>query len=176
VTVGINAVYQRRDRNRNVRPLNVYLLRLVYFLMFFLLGRAAWTHVLPHQGPWEPDGGVVWSAWAAYASPAGLGVIRPLTMLPILPLEKVYEVLWLVIVAFPLWNIDRFGRVVGVEYDRRVLVGHPADRRRSLGIRVREGRVPAPTLIQAAVPTTDATRVRSFHLATSTPLISSHRQ
>lgn len=35
---------------------------------------------------------------------AGLGIIRPLKMLPILLLEIFYKVLWLVIVAYPLWS------------------------------------------------------------------------
>jgi len=34
----------------------------------------------------------------------GLGIIRPLRMLPILLLEMFYKVLWLIIVAYPLWS------------------------------------------------------------------------
>jgi hypothetical protein len=35
---------------------------------------------------------------------AGLGIIRPLKMLPILLLEIFYKLLWLLIVAYPLWS------------------------------------------------------------------------
>jgi hypothetical protein len=45
---------------------------------------------------------------------AGLGIFRPLKMLPILLLEIFYKVLWLIIVAFPLWS-------------KGALVGSPAE-------------------------------------------------
>jgi hypothetical protein len=47
---------------------------------------------------------VAWSAWTAFATLAGLGIIQPLKMLPILLLEIFYKVLWLMIVAYPLWS------------------------------------------------------------------------
>lgn len=85
------------------RRMSIYLLRLVYVLMFFVLGRNAWTHVLTHQGAWEPDDAMAWCVWTAFATLAGLGVIHPLKMLPILLLEIFYKVLWLLVVAYPLW-------------------------------------------------------------------------
>jgi hypothetical protein len=33
-----------------------------------------------------------------------LGIIRPIKMLPILLLEIFYKVLWLLVVAYPLWS------------------------------------------------------------------------
>jgi hypothetical protein len=56
----------------------------------------------------------VWCVWSAFATLAGLGIIRPLKMLPILLLEIFYKVLWLVIVAYPLWSQNN-------------LVGSPAE-------------------------------------------------
>jgi len=47
---------------------------------------------------------MVWCVWSAFATLAGLGIIRPLKMLPILLLEIFYKVLWLLIVAYPLWS------------------------------------------------------------------------
>jgi hypothetical protein len=85
-------------------------LRLVFILMFFVLGRDTWTHILTHQGLWEPTDAVAWCVWTAFATLAGLGIIRPLKMLPILLLEIFYNVLWLVIVAYPLWSK---GQLVG---------------------------------------------------------------
>jgi hypothetical protein len=43
--------------------------------MFFLLGKDTWTHILPHQGPWEP--------------------------------KDAYKVLWLILVAYPLWSAGK---------------------------------------------------------------------
>jgi len=87
-----------------VRPINIYLLRLLYILMFFVLGHVTWTHVLTHQGSWEPFNAVGWCVWTAFATLAGLGILRPLKFLPVILLEIFYKVLWLVVVAYPLWS------------------------------------------------------------------------
>jgi hypothetical protein len=98
------AIFQRDAHHEGVRRINIYLLRLVYVLMFFVLGKETWTQILTHQGPWQPTSAVAWSVWTAFATLAGLGIIRPLKMLPILLLEIFYKVLWLIIVAYPLWS------------------------------------------------------------------------
>jgi hypothetical protein len=98
------AILQRDVRYEGVRRINVYLLRLVFILMFFVLGRSTWTHILTHRGSWEPTDAIAWCVWTAFATLAGLGIIRPLKMLPILLLEIFYKVLWLAIVAYPLWS------------------------------------------------------------------------
>ena len=89
------------------RRMSIYLLRLVYALMFFVLGKNAWTHVLTHQGAWDPDDAMSWCVWAGFATLAGLGIIHPLKMLPILLLEIFYKVLWLFVVAYPLWKAGK---------------------------------------------------------------------
>jgi hypothetical protein len=97
-----------RDRNHEgVRRVNIYLLRLVYILMFFVLGKDTWTRILTHQGTWEPTNAIAWCVWTAFATLAGLGIFRPLKMLPILLLEIFYKVLWLIIVAYPLWSTGK---------------------------------------------------------------------
>ena len=88
----------------DVPRINIYLLRLVYVLMFFVLGKETWAKILFHQGAWDPSDAVSWSVWTAFATLAGIGIIRPLKMLPILLLEIFYKVLWLIIVAYPLWK------------------------------------------------------------------------
>ncbi len=88
----------------SVRPINIYLLRLLYILMFFVLGQLTWTHILTHRGPWEPTNAVAWCVWTAFATLAGLGILRPLKFLPIILLEIFYKVLWLILVAYPLWR------------------------------------------------------------------------
>jgi hypothetical protein len=98
------AIFQRDARHENVRRINIYLLRLLYILMFFVLGRETWTHILTHKGPWEPMDAVAWCVWTAFATLAGLGILRPLKMLPIVLLEIFYKVLWLILVAYPLWS------------------------------------------------------------------------
>lgn len=87
-----------------VRPVHVYALRVVYALMFFVLGKQTWTHVLTHKGVWEPTDAVAWCLWTAFATLAGLGLLRPLELIPILLLEVFYKLLWLGLVAYPLWS------------------------------------------------------------------------
>ena len=61
-------------------------------------------HILTHKGAWEPADAVAWSVWAAFATLAALGILRPLKMLPIVLLEIFYKLLWLGLVAYPLWS------------------------------------------------------------------------
>jgi hypothetical protein len=104
MALSLKAIFQRDNQYEGIRRINIYLLRLVFVLMFFLLGRDTWTHILTHQGSWEPINAVAWCVWTAFATLAGLGIIRPLKMLPILLLEIFYKVLWLILVAYPLWS------------------------------------------------------------------------
>lgn len=97
------SLFKPAERYEGVRPVNIYLLRLVYLLMFFVLGATTWRQILTHQGPWNSTSAIAWCVWTAFATLAGLGIFRPLKMLPILMLEVFYKVLWLVIVAYPLW-------------------------------------------------------------------------
>jgi hypothetical protein len=108
------AIFQPAERYDGVRPINIYLLRLLYILMFFVLGQQTWTHILTHKGTWEPIDAVAWCVWTAFATLAGLGIIRPLKMLPIVLLEIFYKLLWLLMVAYPLWS-------------RGTLAGSPAE-------------------------------------------------
>ncbi len=92
------------QRYAGVRPLNIYLMRLLYSLMAVFLSFDAWGYILSHQGPWQPYAAMVWSVWAAFATLAALGVLQPLRMLPLLLLEIFYKSLWLLLVAYPLWR------------------------------------------------------------------------
>jgi hypothetical protein len=96
-------LWQRDARHEGVMRINIYLLRLLYALMFFMLGQTTWTEILTHQGQWEPNKAVAWTVWTAFATLAGLGLLRPVKMLPIILLEILYKVMWLAIVAYPLW-------------------------------------------------------------------------
>jgi hypothetical protein len=42
-----------REKYEGVRPIHIYLLRLLYILMFFVLGRETREKILTHQDPWE---------------------------------------------------------------------------------------------------------------------------
>ena len=104
MTINPKVIFQRNERYEGVPNINIYLLRLLYLLMFFVLGRITWTHVLTHEGPWDPTNAVAWCIWTAFATLAGIGIIRPVKMLPIVLLEIFYKVQWLILVAYPLWS------------------------------------------------------------------------
>lgn len=103
-------------RYEGVYPIKIYLLRLLYVLMFVVLGSEVWAHIFTHDGPWNSDEAVAWSVFAGFSVLAALGIVRPLKMLPLLLLEIFYKVLWLILVAYPLWSNDR-------------LAGSPAEER-----------------------------------------------
>jgi hypothetical protein len=94
------------ERYEGVPRINIYLLRLLFVLMFLVLGKEVWTHIFTHEGPWDPDEAVAWSVFAAFSALATVGIVRPLKMLPLLLLEIAYKVLWLILVAYPLWSAD----------------------------------------------------------------------
>jgi len=104
MTFSFKAIFHRHERYEGVPRINIYLLRLLYILMFFVLGKETWTHILTHRGPWDPTSAVVWCVWTSFATLAGIGIIRPVKMLPIILLEIFYKVLWLILVAYPLWS------------------------------------------------------------------------
>jgi hypothetical protein len=104
MTFSITNIFRPRSKYEGVRPIHIYLLRLLYILMFFVLGKETWTEILMHKGAWDPYEAVAYCVWTAFATLAGLGILRPLRMLPMVLLEIFYKVLGLMIVAYPLWT------------------------------------------------------------------------
>jgi hypothetical protein len=91
-------------RYEGVRPINIYALRLFYLLMFLFIATDSWRTILTHQGPWDHVRAVAFCVWATYTTMSALGVIHPLKFLPIMIFMIGYKVLWLIVVAYPLWR------------------------------------------------------------------------
>src|SRR5688572_3538967 len=91
-------------RYEGVRPINVYALRLLYFLMAAFVATDAWRTIITHEGDWDRFRAMALCVWAAYPTLAILGLIHPLRMLPIMLFTVFYKSLWLLIVAYPLWQ------------------------------------------------------------------------
>jgi hypothetical protein len=102
-------------RYEGVSRINIYLLRLLFLLMFLVVGKTAWTHILTSRGSWSPAEAVAWCVWASYSVLSVIGLVRPLKMLPLVLLEILYKVLWLLLVAYPLWSTKQ-------------LIGSPAEK------------------------------------------------
>jgi len=103
--------YERYD---GVRPINVYLLRLLFVLMVAFVATDAWNTILMHEGPWNHREAAAWCMWASYSLLAILGVFYPLKLIPIVAFDILYKLVWLAIVAYPLWRTN-------------TLVGSPAE-------------------------------------------------
>jgi hypothetical protein len=110
----LNIFKPDHERYDGVPPLNIYLLRLLYTLMFLFLTYTSWTHIVHHTGPWDPANSAAWFMWVSFGVIAVIGIRRPLKMLPIVLLEIVYKTAWLIVVALPL-------------YRRNELAGTPAE-------------------------------------------------
>jgi hypothetical protein len=106
-------------RHEGVRPIQIHLLRLVYFLMAVFVATDSWTSILAHKGPWDPVRAVAFCAWASYSTLSVLGLIHPLRMLPLMLFMIGYKLLWLAVVAWPLW---RTGTLAGSSAEAMTLV------------------------------------------------------
>ena len=91
------------ERYEGVRPINIYLLRTVFALIFLFVGYDSWSALIKHDGPWDPMRAAALSMFASYSLLSILGVFRPLKMLPIMIFVVLYKTIWLLFVAYPLW-------------------------------------------------------------------------
>ena len=89
---------------QGVRRINIYLLRVLYFLIAVAVGKGSWTFLLTEPSSVSPMEAVTWSVWAAFSLVAILGLIHLLKMLPVILLEIAYKIIWLAFVAYPLWS------------------------------------------------------------------------
>lgn len=86
-----------------VPRINIYLLRLLFTLVALFVTYDAWQHIINHRGPWDPVDAAAWCMWGAYSVLSVIGIFRPLKMLPIVIFEIIYKIIWLIVVAYPLW-------------------------------------------------------------------------
>ena len=84
----------------------LYLLRGMYLGNFALLGSGIWPKLIGLHRAWEPLPAAVFCFWAALGALSGLGLRYPLAMLPLLLLQLVYKVAWLLAVWLPLGAAD----------------------------------------------------------------------
>ncbi|MGB3078038.1 MAG: hypothetical protein WBB31_03085 [Saprospiraceae bacterium] len=96
----------KADQTIGISKFRFYLLRFIYLVNAVLLGSSVWTEIFTHEGLWEPLPGVAFSFWAAFSVLAILGVFYPLKMIPLLLVQFSYKLIWLIIVAYPLWLTD----------------------------------------------------------------------
>ena len=97
----------KADPTVGVSKFRIYLLRFFYALAILLLGIQVWSEIFTHAGPWQPLPAVAFSFWGAFSALAILGLIHPLKMIPLLLVQFSYKLIWLIIVAYPLWSANQ---------------------------------------------------------------------
>ena len=95
------------DKYEGVRPINIYLLRILNFLMFALMSIDAWKVVFFHEGQLEKYRAMAICVWAAYGTLGFFGLFKPLKWLPIVLFMIFYKTLWLIVVSLPLWKTNQ---------------------------------------------------------------------
>src|SRR4051812_1697416 len=84
----------------------LHLLRVGYLILGGGLAVVKWPEIVHHE-PWPLMEGVVNCMLAALSVLAFLGLRYPLRMLPLLLFESAWKLIWLTVVALPLWTSDR---------------------------------------------------------------------
>ena len=107
---------------QEVSIVRLYLMRVLFLLNFVLLGLDVWPALINHAGPWDPVKGVAFAFWGALSALSGLGLRYPLKMLPLLLMQLLYKIIWLLAVALPMWSTVRstdLGKAmtVGIVFD-----------------------------------------------------------
>ena len=106
--LSIKAIFKPdHERYEGVRPINIYLLRLLFLLIVLFVATDSWSAILKHEGQWDHVKAAAMCMWAAFSALAVCGLINPLKWLPIVMFEIFYKIIWLVIVAYPLWSTDQ---------------------------------------------------------------------
>jgi hypothetical protein len=90
------------DQTVGVSIFRLYLMRFLFFLNFVLLGLSVWPGLINHPKPWDPLHGIAISFWAALSLLSGLGIRYPLKMLPLLIMQLVYKLIWVLAVGLTL--------------------------------------------------------------------------
>lgn len=118
----IAKLFKPSQKYHGILPIKIYVLKLFFTLMFFMAGKDAWTKILQHEGAWQPEVAVAWCAIAAYTTLSGIGIFHTLRMLPIMLFMFFYKGLWLIIVAFPLWNNNQLAGSIYEEWTFTFLI------------------------------------------------------
>jgi len=90
---------------QDVSTLRLYLMRALY-LLNFALGLYIWPWLLK-EGLSDPWQAVAFTLYASLFALSGLGLRYPLRMLPLLLLQLLYKLIWLMTVALRLLFVHR---------------------------------------------------------------------
>jgi len=75
------------EHYEGVRPINIYLLRLLFLLVVVFVATDSWSSILKHEGQWDHVKAAAVCMWAAYSVLSIFALINPLKWLPIVMFE-----------------------------------------------------------------------------------------
>lgn len=90
--------------SQRLNKIRTYLLQFIYLATAVSVGFQAWREILMPEGTWDPIYGVTYSVWAAYALLMLLGIRYPYKLLPLMVLQFLYKLIWVVGVYYPLYT------------------------------------------------------------------------
>lgn len=85
----------------------INLMRVGYLIMGVGLAATKWPSLFNRDEPWQLYEGTTTYLLVAMGLLALIGLRYPVKMLPLLVFESVWKVMWLLIVARPLWMADQ---------------------------------------------------------------------
>lgn len=103
----INIFKSDYQKFEDVKPLNIFVFRVFFALLCFMMCLTAWSNIFTHQRDCLPMDGEIWCLWAAYVTISVFGLYKTLKMLPILLFIIFHKTLWLIVVAYPLLKTDK---------------------------------------------------------------------
>ena len=87
----LKRLFRPSQKLKGVRPIQVYVLKLFFALMFLMVAKDAWAELISHEGDWNAEVAIAWCSIAAYTTLAGLGIFHTLKMLPIMLFMFLWE-------------------------------------------------------------------------------------
>ncbi len=100
--------------SHEISTFRLYLVRTLYVLMFVGFGSLMWRAILNHKGAWDPLHGVAFCFWVALLALMGVGLRYPLQMLPLIFLQLLYKVVWLIVVAPSLPSVGQSTQLIKI--------------------------------------------------------------
>ena len=91
----------------------LWAMRVVYFITGVLFGVQTWSTLIADRGTFEPLEGVAFAFWGGLSILMLVGLRFPMKMLPILLMQFIYKLIWVLFVGLPLVQaglLDDFGQ------------------------------------------------------------------
>lgn len=97
-----------KTQDYGVSIARLWVMRALFLVIAALFGIPTWMTILEDRGTFAPLEGVAYSFWGALCVLALIGVRYPLKMLPVLLIQFLYKLIWLLFVGYPLLQTGPF--------------------------------------------------------------------